>query len=120
MSMTTALRFELTGQNESLIKSMNREKERILKDELMAERVKQVEHEANVNLRSEWAEGLEESSYRKKIKQEKKIIKSELKFAGKSIVAVRRAALRNLLEQEHDMYEKELHSKGYAFYVKRV
>ena len=120
MSLNTSLRFETANQNEALIRSMNREKERILKDELLAEREKQLQRESDINLKSEWSESLEEASNRKRLKHDRATIKSELSLAKKSIVAVRRAALRNLLEKEHELYENELHSMGRAFYVKRV
>ena len=120
MSMNTSLRFETAGTNEALIRSMNREKDRVMKDELLAEREKQLKRESDVNLKAEWSEGLEEASYRKRLKHEQSRVKSELSLANKAIVASRRAALRNLFEKEHELYEKELHAMGRAFYVKRV
>ena len=120
MAMNMSLRFETSNQGGSLVRSIHKEKERILKDELLAERQLQIQKEGEINLKSEWSEGLEEASYRKRLKQHKADVKSELSFASKAVVATRRAALRNFLEQEHLMLEKELHSQGNAFYVQRV
>ncbi|CAK8688955.1 uncharacterized protein LOC143459478 [Clavelina lepadiformis] len=120
MSMNMSLRFEVANQGGNLQKSLNHEKDRILKDELMAERVLQVTTEQNVNLKAEWSEGLEEASRVKKHRLNKKEMNQELSNARKALVAVRRAALRDLLESDHSMYEEELHKIGKAFYVKRT
>lgn len=118
MSMT--LRLEQTVPNKTLIASLNREKERILQDELLAQRILQLQTEAKINLKAEWSESLEEASQRKRMRQDRINAKSELSYANKALTAVRRAALRDLLERDHNEYEKELHAIGRAFYVKRV
>nr|XP_026691177.1 uncharacterized protein C1orf189 homolog [Ciona intestinalis] len=120
MSMNMSLRFEVANRGGSLINSLKVEKERIMKDELMAERILQVTTEKNDNLKAGWAEGLEEASQTQRYRLNKEEIKHELSYANKAVVAVRRAALRELLEREHDMYEQELHKIGKAFYIKRT
>jgi len=115
-----SLRFEIADRGGSLIKSLNYEKDRILKDELTAERVLQVEKERDVNLKANWSEALEEASQKKRFQLNKQEIKHELSYANKALVTVRRAALRELLEREHSTYEAELHKQGKAFYIKRT
>ena len=118
MSMT--LRLERISPNKTLIASLKREKERILQDELLAQRILQLETESKINLKAEWSESLEEASQRKRMRQDRINAKSELSFANKALIAIRRAALRDLLEKDHDVYEKELHAMGRAFYIKRM
>nr|CAB3226641.1 uncharacterized protein C1orf189 homolog [Phallusia mammillata] len=120
MSMNMSLRFEVENKGGNQSNSINVEKDRILRDELMAERILQVTTEQDVNLKAEWAEGLEEASQMQRYRLNKQVIKHELAYASKALVAVRRAALRELLEREHNVYEQELHKLGKAFYVKRT
>ncbi|XP_045311971.1 uncharacterized protein C1orf189 homolog isoform X1 [Leopardus geoffroyi] len=44
----------------------------------------------------------------------------ELALANKQLLMARRAALHQLLEQEHQQYQQELNLTGRAFYVERL
>ncbi|XP_077976402.1 uncharacterized protein LOC120341387 [Styela clava] len=120
MSMTTALRFESGNLGQTLQKSLEREHQRILKDEQQAQRVKDINLDVDSNLKAEWAENLEEASMKKMYKINLDKIKHELDYGKKSFVMVRRAALQELLEKEHKQYEMELRNMEKAFYVKRT
>ena len=118
--MNMSLRFEVEDRGGSLVNAINNEKSRILKDELMAERILTLKQEEDINLKAEWAEGLEDASRAQRRRLDKLQTGHELKYASKAVVAVRRAALHDLLSKEHDMYEAELNKIGKAFYVKRT
>uniref|UniRef100_A0A8C2YR53 Cilia and flagella associated protein 141 n=2 Tax=Chinchilla lanigera TaxID=34839 RepID=A0A8C2YR53_CHILA len=44
----------------------------------------------------------------------------ELALANKQLLVVRRAALHQLFEKEHQQYQQELSQMGKAFYVERL
>ncbi|XP_045189902.1 cilia- and flagella-associated protein 141-like isoform X2 [Mercenaria mercenaria] len=89
-------------------------------DEVMADRENVVRLEKNVNQRAAWNENLEEASWKKRIRSEGDIIKAELRMAAKAALAVRRVALKQLLEKELEMWEKELSLQGKTFYKQRI
>ncbi|XP_071504949.1 uncharacterized protein [Diadema setosum] len=119
MSEATSYRFESNTENINLQRALNRQKERIKHDELMAEREAVVRSELKVNQKAEWTENLEEASAARRMRGEKAAVKAEVAIASKALVAVRRAALREQIEQEYAMYEQELRAQGKAFYFKR-
>lgn len=119
MSEATSYRFEANTDNKSLRRALNRQKERIKYDELMAAREGVVKSEVTTNEYSQWSENLAEASEKRRIKEKNDVLESEKKLAGKSLVEVRRAALRQQLDKEYDIYEQELNAQGKAFYFKR-
>lgn len=118
--MTTSLRFESSNLGQTLTKSLERQQQRIVKDEAVSQQIKDIEDDINANLNAEWTENLEEASLKKRYKLDLEVIQSELKHSNTAAVMVRRAALQGLLELEHTQYEEELHRSGKAFYVKRT
>ncbi|XP_071844536.1 uncharacterized protein [Apostichopus japonicus] len=88
-------------------------------DEKMAAREATVKDELAVNKKADWVENLEAASESQRVKEERKIMGQEAALAGRSLVEIRRAALRTQLEEEYAQYEKELHAEGKAFYFKR-
>ncbi|XP_072014412.1 cilia- and flagella-associated protein 141-like [Amphiura filiformis] len=119
MSEATSYRFEANTENKSLRRALNRQKERIKYDELMAEREGVVKSELTINQYSAWSENLEEASEKKRVKERNEIITGETKLAGKTLLEVRRAALRQQMDKEYAIYEQELQAQGKAFYFKR-
>lgn len=119
MSEATSYRFEANTDNKSLRRALNRQKERIKYDELMATREGIVKSELTVNEYSQWSENLEEASEKRRFKEKSDVLCVETKVAGKALVEIRRAALRQLLDKEYENYEQELHAQGKAFYFKR-
>ncbi|XP_041464426.1 uncharacterized protein C1orf189-like [Lytechinus variegatus] len=119
MSEATSYRFENNIENKSLQRALHRQKERIKYDELMAAREGVVKNELLINQKAEWTEKLEEASAHRRLRTEKAAVKSEIAIAGKTLIAVRRAALRQLLDQEYAQFEEELRAQGNAFYFKR-
>ncbi|XP_033641441.1 uncharacterized protein C1orf189 homolog [Asterias rubens] len=121
MSLSTSYRFEAnTATNQkSLQKTLQPQKERIKYDELMATRESVVKDELELNQKALWSENLEEASEFRRVKELAAQLKSEIKFASKGLIEVRRAALRQRLDREYAMYEEELHARGKAFYFKR-
>lgn len=118
--MNMSLRYEVPNpRGKSFTKKMI-ERERIMNDELMAERVRIVETEKDFGLKARWAEGLEESSKIRQFDLDKKEREHQLHTTKKALVAVRRDALRTLLESEYEEQERELHRRELAFYVKRT
>ncbi|XP_060551510.1 cilia- and flagella-associated protein 141-like isoform X2 [Ruditapes philippinarum] len=89
-------------------------------DEVMADRENVVRLEKNVNQRATWNEKLEESSWGKRIRSEADVIKAEMRMAAKAALSVRRVALKQLLEKEYEIWEKELSLKGKTFYKQRI
>lgn len=121
MSLQTALRFEADAPiNPNLKKAFEAQAERIKYDEMMADRENVVRLEKNVNQRATWNEKLEESSWAKRIKADHEVIRAELRMASKAALAVRRVALKNLLEKELEIWEKELSLQGKTFYKQRI
>lgn len=107
------------GDNRSLLRALNRQKERIKYDEEMATREATVKDELAINKRADWVENLEAASESQRVKDERRIMSQEAKLAGRALVEIRRAALRTQLAQEYEQYERELHAQGKAFYFKR-
>ncbi|CAH1255629.1 centrosomal protein of 131 kDa-like [Branchiostoma lanceolatum] len=101
-------------------KAQQRITQRIKKDEMYASRQNTVRHEKETNLVSEWSEGLEEASEKKRYKADLSKMKEEVRLANRAMVAVRRAALKKQIEEEHRAHEQELHAMGKAFYIKRT
>ncbi|XP_033750866.1 uncharacterized protein LOC117335054 [Pecten maximus] len=121
MSLATTLRFEMnTSGKSSLKQAFERQKERIQKDEMMADRENVVRLELKTNQRAQWNENLEQSSWKKRIREDDRKISEELRQAHKASIAVRKVALQRQLEQEHDIYEKELYKLGKTFFTQRV
>ncbi|XP_022098560.1 uncharacterized protein C1orf189 homolog [Acanthaster planci] len=121
MSLATSYRFEAnTATNrKSLQRALQPQKERIKYDELMARRESVVKSELELNQKAFWSENLEEASEFRQAKDLASQLKTETKFANKALVEVRRAALRQRLQQEYEGYEQELQAQGKAFYFKR-
>ncbi|XP_074651474.1 uncharacterized protein LOC141906156 [Tubulanus polymorphus] len=120
MSLDTSQRYEGSFQKKSLQKALNWQQERIKRDELMAARENTVRKEKETNLKSNWNESLQVAAENQRVKNEIKQTKGELKMAGKALIAVRRAQLRQLLQKEYALYEDELGQRGLAFYINRL
>ncbi|XP_052277285.1 uncharacterized protein LOC127876248 isoform X2 [Dreissena polymorpha] len=89
-------------------------------DEVMADRENVVRLELQINQRAGWNENLEVASWKKRIRNEADIVKSEMRMAAKAALAVRRVALKQLFEREFEVWEKELGLQGKTFYKQRI
>lgn len=121
MSLETNLRYEnMCSRSKTLTAALTRQQERIKYDELIASREKASKEDTLTNLKSEWSESLAEKSENLALKNNAELEKGELILANKAFVKVRRAALRERLEKEHQQYESELHQDGKTFYIQRM
>ncbi|KAL4227235.1 hypothetical protein ACF0H5_012680 [Mactra antiquata] len=121
MSLEASLRFEADKPtNPNLRKAYENQVERIKYDEVMADRENVVRLEKQINQRAAWNENLEESSWKKRIRNEHAHVKNEMKMASKAALSVRRVALKQLLERDLEMWEKELALQGKTFYKQRI
>ncbi|KAL5004595.1 hypothetical protein ScPMuIL_018051 [Solemya velum] len=105
---------------QGLSKAFLKQQERIRVDEMMADREHQVRLENGNSLRAEWNEALEESSWKKRITEENKLIQEEIRLATKASLSVRRVALQQLLCADQEKYELELHAQGKTFFKQRI
>ncbi|XP_064620950.1 cilia- and flagella-associated protein 141-like [Lineus longissimus] len=119
MSLETTLRYETNVRKGSLIQTLNRQQKRIQTAELMANRENTVRLEQQINLKSDWDESVSRNEACR-MKYNNKISKTELKLVNTTVNAVRKAALKNLLDKEQAMYAKELQELGKTFYVQRA
>lgn len=120
MSLSTSYRYEAMAEKKSLKNALHRQHERIQTDEMMAAREQQARMESCINLKSNWTESLEHMAAVQRAKSDARHMKSELAMAHKANLMVRKAALRQLLDMEHKVFENELHTAGKAFYIKRT
>ncbi|KAL3866500.1 hypothetical protein ACJMK2_043793 [Sinanodonta woodiana] len=121
MSLQSISRYEQgTQKSAHLRQAFQMQADRIKNDEMMAERNNLVKLENIVSQRALWNESLEQSSWTKRIKEEDKKIKEELRMAAKASLAVRRVALQNLLAKEIAQYGAELEIQGKTFFKQRI
>lgn len=121
MSLSTALRFEQNPAGKSNLKqAFQKQQERIQRDEMMAARENVVRLEKITNQRAEWNENLELACWKKRIRNDEARIQDEVKQAAKASITVRRIALQQLLEKDHEIYEKELNLLGKTFFKQRM
>ncbi|XP_067664706.1 cilia- and flagella-associated protein 141-like isoform X2 [Haliotis asinina] len=118
MSIETTRRFE--GPPQGISAGYKQQRARIRLDEEMAEKAAQIRLEKQINERALWNQELEEKSGFKKHQENKKRIQEELRMASRAAIAVRRVALKNLMEKEFAMYTEELKTLGKTFYKQRV
>ena len=117
---STSLRFELIKPKKDLKKFLQKEKERILRDEREADYEKQSRKDYIQIKMAEWHHYLDEFADRKRYKQNHRTFEKEVAHATKSVVAVRRAALEKVLKEDHEIHKQELAKIGKAFYVQRM
>ncbi|KAJ8304798.1 hypothetical protein KUTeg_018381, partial [Tegillarca granosa] len=91
-----------------------------MRDEMMAARENVVRLEKITNQRAEWNENLELACWKKRIRNDEARIQDEVKQAAKASITVRRIALQQLLEKDHEIYEKELNLLGKTFFKQRI
>ncbi|XP_045216194.2 uncharacterized protein LOC123566299 [Mercenaria mercenaria] len=65
--------------------------------------------------RVRWTEDMEIACHKKRIIRERKLANAELKMTAKALLAIRREALRLLLEEESKMYEEEMRALEITF-----
>ena len=58
---------------------------------------------------------LNESAERRTLKRKTEMAAKEIQLANKALLKVRRAQLKQLIEDERQQYERELNSMGYSF-----
>jgi len=117
---TTSLRFELIKPKAKLKMFLKSEQERILRDEREADFEKQSRIDYLRAKMADWYDNLDEYAERKRNKQNRKNLKKDIKNATQAVVSVRRAALEEVLKEDHQIYKQELAKMGKAFYVQRM
>ncbi|ESP01223.1 hypothetical protein LOTGIDRAFT_230606 [Lottia gigantea] len=118
MSNEISRRFEGPPQPRSAAFLM--QCERIRKDEETADQAFQIRLDKQVNERALWNEQLEEKCQYKRLRQNMKFIEGELTMAKKASIEIRRVALKQQIDQDKDLYDKELLSQGKTFYKQRI
>ncbi|XP_071103190.1 cilia- and flagella-associated protein 141-like isoform X1 [Haliotis cracherodii] len=118
MSIATTRRFE--GPPPRISAAYKQQRARIRMDEEIAEKTSQIRLEKQINERALWNQDLEEKSNFRKHQENTKRIQGELRMATRAAIAVRRAALKRLMEKEFAMYTEELKTQGKTLYKQRV
>ena len=83
-------------------------------DAKLIEEKQNAKREQYLRFTTEWAEKLQFSARKGRLKRAAKQMEEELICANKEIIILRRERLRALLEAEHDQYIRELDAKGLA------
>lgn len=101
-------------------KAQARQHQQRLADEKIQAQEQGMRNEVKATLRASWNESLEEVSERKILVKKTEEIQREVVLANKALVMVRRAQLKQLLEEEWREYETEFHDLGLAFHRDRL
>ena len=116
----TTLRFEKPNLKIALKEFLKSEKRRVIQNDKDTDfKVEDKQLFLQIKM-SEWNEDADTFSVKKQIMRNRKEMKKELKYGSKSIVEVRRAALKNLLTDDYVKYKKELKELDKAVFVKRI
>ena len=114
------LRYELMKPNNRLKMHLKREKNRIFKDEQETVSCKDTKIAFVLARVAEWYDNIEEHANRKVIRRYNTEFKKEVKTAKNAVVAMRKAALEEVLKEDQETYTQELAKLGLAFYVQRM
>ncbi|XP_069040923.1 cilia- and flagella-associated protein 141 [Lepisosteus oculatus] len=106
------------SQHRSGNKLVQRERDRIQKDEELKTRAEELESMKALATEVEFQSSSQAGSARDQ-RSLKRAQEGELRLARAALTMVRRAALQELLEQEHRQYAQELSRLGKAFYLQR-
>ncbi|KAK2162074.1 hypothetical protein LSH36_104g00030 [Paralvinella palmiformis] len=120
MSLSTPYRYEAMVEKKTVKNALCRQHERIKTDEMMSARDGESRQEFQTRLKSAWNESIAEASGAQKVISDGHRVKAELRLAHKASIMIRQAALKQLLETEHEKYESELRQQGKAFYIQRT
>lgn len=116
----TTLRYEVPRSKLRLKDYLKSEKLRAIQNDKDADKDKESNmHSLQVKM-SQWFEDADVLAVRKQTMYNNKETKREIHLGNKSILALRKAALENLLASDYEMYSQELKEKNKAVYVKRI